>query len=121
MIFTFWVLLVILTLWFTHKWMQAKKYADLPGPAWYLSLPLIGHAYMLGSNPCTKMLELREKYGDIFRLDVGSFPSIFLISKSLLNQAFRKDEFNGRIWNEMPALGIDVPHDNVTGNRVAHS
>jgi len=115
MILTFSAFLTVVILWFTHKWRQAQKYADLPGPAWYLSLPLVGHAYMLGSNPCTKMFELREKYGDIFRLDVGSFPSVFLTSRTLFNEAFKKEVFSGRIWIEMPVLNMIAPHDELTG------
>jgi hypothetical protein len=101
--------------WFVYKWLQAQKYADLPGPAWYLSLPLVGHAYLLGSNPCSKMVELRKKYGNLFRLDVGSFPTVHINSRALINEAFRKEEFSGRIWNEMPALTAILPHDKITG------
>jgi hypothetical protein len=110
-----WILPALAIAWLAYKWLQAQKYSDLPGPAWYLSLPLIGHSYLLGSNPCSKMFELRTKYGNIFRLDVGSFPTVFLNSRALLNEAFRKDEFNGRIWNSMPAISLLQPKDKLTG------
>jgi len=116
MIALIWLFLVAITLWFSKKWLQAQKYADLPGPAWYLSLPLIGHAYMLGPNPCKKMFELKKKYGNIFRFDVGSFPTVILTSKSLIGDAFKREEFSGRIWNEVPILKTQAATDRDTGN-----
>jgi hypothetical protein len=67
--------------WLSFKWLQARRYVDLPGPPWYLSLPFIGHAYLLGKNPCKKTIELSRKYGPIFRLDLGKMPTVFLTSR----------------------------------------
>jgi len=117
MIVLIWPFLAIIIYWFTKKWLQAQSYIDLPGPAWYLSLPIIGHSYMLGSNPCTKLLELRKKYGNIFRFDVGNKPTVILLSKKLVNEAFKREDFSGRTWLDFPTPKSQAKVDQQTGNK----
>jgi len=62
MILLLWIVLfLVIVPWFYKKWKIGQKFVDLPGPAWYASLPLIGHSYLLGSNPGKTILELRSE------------------------------------------------------------
>ncbi len=57
------VLLVILLL----KYVRNVKYSHFPGPSSMLSLPMVGHAHLLGADPCESLLKMQKKYGDVFR------------------------------------------------------
>ncbi len=87
-----------------RKLLRDLKYSSFPGPSPFLSLPLIGHGYLLGSDVAEKLSECQRKYGDVFRFDVGAFPSIFLCSHEAVAEAFRKEAFSGRFFNELPGL-----------------
>ena len=34
---------------------------------------------MLGTDPVRKLLEMREKYGNVFRFDIGFMPSVIFM------------------------------------------
>ena len=40
---------------------------NAPGPSPLISLPLVGHGYLLGTNVMEALFHYKEKYGGIFR------------------------------------------------------
>jgi hypothetical protein len=52
-------------------WLNQNK--QPPGP---FGFPLLGHLPLLGSNPSVKCMQLAKKYGDIFRIRMGSWINI---------------------------------------------
>ncbi len=94
------VFLVVVLL--CKRWLNDLKYRHFPGPSPFLSLPLLGHGYLLGAEPCLKMLEYMKTYGDIFRFDIGDTPTVLLCKYDEVKEAYTKDSFNGRYWNEIP-------------------
>ncbi|XP_068927618.1 cytochrome P450 1A2 isoform X2 [Petaurus breviceps papuanus] len=66
-----------------------------PGPwAW----PLIGNILTLGKNPHLALTQLREKYGDVMQIQIGSTPVIVLSGLETIRQALVKqgEDFKGR-------------------------
>ncbi|XP_072484447.1 cytochrome P450 1A1 [Notamacropus eugenii] len=66
-----------------------------PGPwAW----PLIGNILTLGKNPHLALTQLREKYGDVMQIQIGSTPVLVLSGLETIKQALVKqgDDFKGR-------------------------
>jgi len=110
------LLLGLILAWFWRQWTVGRKFRDLPGPAWYLKLPLIGHSYMLGKNPTRSILKLTKKYGGLFRMDIGSFPTVVIASYDLMAEAFKREDFNGRIWNEIDTFRAMMAKHQKTGN-----
>ncbi len=101
--------LCLLLLHILKKWLDNRKYKDLKGPSPLLSLPMVGHGYLLGTNPAVKLAELHRRHGDIFRFDIGDFPTVVLNSYDLIKEAFYKEEFSGRHWNEIPSFRAIFP------------
>ncbi len=100
----FQLILVLFVFFVSKKWLRDRRYSHFPGPSPFLSFPLIGHGYLLGDEPATKLLEMQKKYGDIFRFDIGSTPTIMLCKYEQLKEAFVKESFSGRYWNTIPTL-----------------
>lgn len=68
--------------------LRNKTYA--PGP-W--GLPVVGHLLQFGENPPETFMKWREKYGDIFRIRLGSWNAIVLNGYSVIKEAMeRKDD-----------------------------
>ncbi|CAG7716271.1 unnamed protein product [Allacma fusca] len=64
-----------------------------PGPS---GLPIVGNALRLGKSNYKTVLALREKYGDIIGLRMGTKWFVYLINPDDAREAFRKPEFSGR-------------------------
>ncbi|XP_074656731.1 cytochrome P450 1A1-like [Tubulanus polymorphus] len=66
-----------------------------PGP-W--GLPIIGHLPALGKNAHLTFMKMRAKYGDVFRIRLGSFPTIVVNGDELIREVTnaRVDDFAGR-------------------------
>lgn len=107
--FFFIFLLALLAYFLLTRLASKRKYSDFPGPSPFLSLPIIGHGYLLGSDPLAKLIEFRRRYGDVFRLDIGNQPTIFLGTNNLMAEAFRKEAFSGRKFNEIDTLNAVLP------------
>ncbi|XP_036590386.1 cytochrome P450 1A2-like [Trichosurus vulpecula] len=72
-----------------------KGLKEPPGPwAW----PLIGNILTLGKNPHLALAQLREKYGDVMQIQIGSTPVLVLSGLETIRQALVKqgDVFKGR-------------------------
>ncbi len=109
MLGTLFVLLVVAFV--ARKWLQAQKYKDFNGPSPFLSFPFVGHGYLLGSDPASKLHEMKRNYGDVFRLDVGDLPSVVFTTYEQIKEAFSKEVFSGRQFNEIPTLNAVFPVD----------
>ena len=105
-----WLLLaLVVTAYLAKRYLSNLKYGDFDGPSPWLSFPLIGHGYLLGDRPPQKLREFQKKYGDIFRLDIGDAPTIMICKYGLVKEAFAKEAFSGRFWNEIPTLNAVAP------------
>ncbi|XP_068927264.1 cytochrome P450 1A1-like [Petaurus breviceps papuanus] len=72
-----------------------KGLKNPPGPwAW----PLIGNILTLGKNPHLALTQLREKYGDVMQIQIGSTPVLVLSGLETIRQALVKqgEDFKGR-------------------------
>ncbi len=107
------LLVILVVVYLTRKCIVNQKYKEFSGPNPYLSLPLVGHGYLLGSDTAAKFMELRKEYGDIFRFDLGDVPTLVLTTYDLMKEAFQKDVFSGRTFNEVPTFNAVYPrgHD----------
>ena len=68
----------------------------------YFSLPLIGHMYVLGRKPVEVLHAHQKKYGDIFRLDSGPLPTVFLCNYEQIVNAMKQDIFAARPHHLIP-------------------
>ena len=104
----FWVLLfvVLVVVWVIRRLKHSAKWDHFPGHRSHTSLPLIGHSYLFGTTPLECLNENREKYGDIFRLDFGNFPTVWLCDYDDVSDTFKQDIFTDRPHHLMPAMGM---------------
>ncbi|ESP03944.1 hypothetical protein LOTGIDRAFT_110341 [Lottia gigantea] len=90
-IVTFWLALltVLLIQYFTAEG------NDIPGPR---GIPIFGYLPYFGKNPHLTFMELRKKYGDVFSVQMGSFPAIVISGKDTIKEALvtSGDDFSGR-------------------------
>ena len=66
------------------------------------SLPFIRHLYCLGRMPVEELHKHRRKFGDVFRLDSGPLPSIFLCNYEQMNKVLKQDATAGRPHHLIP-------------------
>ena len=66
------------------------------------SLPFIGHLYRLGRTPVEELHKHRRRFGDVFRLDSGPLPSIFLCNYEQMNKVLKQDATAGRPHHLIP-------------------
>ncbi|ESO82456.1 hypothetical protein LOTGIDRAFT_54271, partial [Lottia gigantea] len=66
-----------------------------PGPR---GVPLLGYLPFFGDSPHLTFMKLREKYGNIFSIQMGSLPAVVIHGKDLIKEALvnRGDDFSGR-------------------------
>jgi len=99
-------LLCILFLLIAFKWWRQHLYLaqvdHIPGHSSWTSLPFIGHLYRLGKTPVEALHEHRKKYGDVFRLDSGPLPSVFLCNYEHMTKVLKQDATAGRPHHLIP-------------------
>ncbi|KAK3102385.1 hypothetical protein FSP39_010985 [Pinctada imbricata] len=78
-----------------------------PGP-W--GFPLLGHLPLLGKDPLSKFDTYRKKYGDIYRIRFGKWPTVIINGKAAIKKALyhRGDAFNDRPEFESVRLVSDM-------------
>uniref|UniRef100_F7BKP6 Cytochrome P450 1A n=1 Tax=Monodelphis domestica TaxID=13616 RepID=F7BKP6_MONDO len=86
-----------LVFWIIDSYHQRvpKGFKSPPGPwAW----PLIGNVLTLGKNPHLVLTQMREKYGDVMQIQIGSTPVLVLSGLETIRHALVKqgDDFKGR-------------------------
>lgn len=66
-----------------------------PGP-W--GFPIVGHLPFLGENPVKKLSQYRNEYGDIFSIQMGSYPAVVLNGTEVIRKALsgHLEAFAGR-------------------------
>ncbi len=70
-----------------------------PGPKALSSLPILGHSYMLGSEPIPVLRTLHKRHGDIVRFDLGPNPTILVGSYDMLLDLFKRE-----VWTRQDFL-----------------
>eukprot|EP00026_Physarum_polycephalum_P004022 Phypoly_transcript_04039.p1 GENE.Phypoly_transcript_04039~~Phypoly_transcript_04039.p1 ORF type:complete len:483 (+),score=44.48 Phypoly_transcript_04039:88-1536(+) len=108
MVFIIVLTIILLVVGFVfHK---NKSFKDLnypPGPLW---LPFIGSAWALGTNPFhlhVTMARLAEKWGPVFRLQLGSTPFVVITDPGIVKDTFAGLEspailrFNSIMWTKI--------------------
>ena len=73
------------------RWNHLRKWDHFPGPQASQALPLVGHAYLVGSNPIKTFLDMKQKYGNVFRLDLGPAPCVIIAGFEEANAAFKSE------------------------------
>ncbi|KAH0705282.1 hypothetical protein KY290_009969 [Solanum tuberosum] len=69
-----------------------RKFQNLP-PSPFISLPIIGHLYLLKKKPLHKTLaNISEKHGPLLYLRFGSRPVLVVSSPSLAEECFTKND-----------------------------
>ncbi|XP_059086666.1 cytochrome P450 2M1-like [Tigriopus californicus] len=76
----------------------------LRGPSPWTSFPIVGHAWMLGEDIPAGLEDLANKYGPVFRFDLGDMPTVIISGYEELVDACKMNEFNGRSWGRMPFI-----------------
>ena len=69
-----------------------------PGP-W--GFPIVGHLHLLGKFPQLTFLEMAKRYGDIFRIRVGKWPTLVLNGRDAINECLLRQ---GRVFAGRPAF-----------------
>lgn len=65
-----------------------KSAGTLPGP---MALPIIGHLHLIGGSSLHILLrDMSTKYGDVFRLKLGSKETVIVSTKKAIQEAFVK-------------------------------
>ncbi|KAG8175381.1 hypothetical protein JTE90_007392 [Oedothorax gibbosus] len=64
-----------------------------------MGLPIVGYLPFLTKKPYAKLTELKNKYGPIFRIFMGSQEIIVLCDFKIIKEAFALDAFMGRPSN----------------------
>lgn len=80
-----------------------KKYKNLPPGPW--GLPFVGYLYsIINENVHYKYLDLSRKYGKIFSLKLGQKNLVVIADAKMIKEAFNKEEFSGKPYNEFYKL-----------------
>jgi cytochrome P450 len=93
------VILAAILFYLIHKRITFLR--KLPPGPW--GIPILGSMPILfGKNVFAEFEKYRQQYGDIFSVGLGDFNCIVLNGHKLIQEAFRRDEFQGRpeleIW-----------------------
>ena len=66
-----------------------------PGPS-FPPLPILGHAHLLGKDANIGFCRLRDKYGDIYQLQLGPERAVVLNDFTTIQEVMAKDVFSAR-------------------------
>ena len=90
--FAFGILAIVLLALHVKKYRQPKMFP--PGPRF--PFPLIGDGYLMGTDLTRGFFNLREKYGDIVGMFLGTQRTVVLFNADTIIEAMAKDEISGR-------------------------
>ncbi len=105
-----WLLATILVVIGIHRLWRSSRWNHIPGHKSYTSLPLLGHIYLFGDKPLECLDENQKKFGNIFRLDIGNFPTVWLCDYDDITAAFKQDNFSDRTFQQLPLLVCSSTH-----------
>jgi len=79
---------------FSSHFLLKQKRRYLPGP-W--GIPVLGHLPFFGPSPPRTFARWRQKYGNVFRIRLGSWKTVVLNGYDVIKEAADKDnDFSGR-------------------------
>ncbi|XP_052061622.1 cytochrome P450 1A1-like [Mytilus californianus] len=85
---------LVLVKFFLKLWNDL--YLSPPGP-W--GFPILGHLPLLGSNPARTLMNISKTYGDVFKIRMGSWPTIVLNSREAIREALMD---HGEVFSDRP-------------------
>jgi len=85
--------------WILKYLRYQSKWNHIPGYSGWNSLPFIGHMHYVGKEPVERLNECNKKFGDIFRLDAGPWPTVWLCNYKEITEAMKKDVFSDRPYH----------------------
>ena len=91
-----WALIVVILCLLLESYKSRRHMLPKPPGPW--GWPILGYLPHLGRKPHLKITELRQKFGDVFRVQFGSREAIFLNGIEVIKQAMVKqaNDFAGR-------------------------
>ena len=104
MIFPFLLVFVLVIL--IRRIFYLSKWNNFPGFKSWCSIPLLGHAYRLGSDPIGNLYKYQKQFGNIFRMDIGKFPTVIICNYKDAQEVYKKEEFSGRPFHKVPFVYI---------------
>lgn len=81
-------------------------YLSPPGP-W--GFPILGHLPLLGSNPAKTLMNMSRTYGDVFKIRMGSWPTIVLNSREAIREALMD---KGEVFSDRPEFYTEISYYN---------
>lgn len=87
------ILQLISLLWLIHflwKKLIAGRRSPLPEPPGPYGLPVFGYMPFLGKKPHLALTQLKEKYGDIFQLQIGTQNTVVISNIDIIREAYSK-------------------------------
>ena len=111
-----WLFFLAVVLWYWRRLRYFARWDHIPGykSTWrsvttiplhsncctnimsQVSFPLIGHLYIHAKAPIEKLLESRQKFGEVFRLDSGFIPTVWLCNYDDITMALKQDSLQYR-------------------------
>ena len=89
-----------------------KGFPPTPG----LTLPFMGHAYLLGADAEAGFSKLRQKLGDIFGLNFGPNPTVVMCDFDSLQEAMSKEGLLARPKFFSGVRKCNLPDGSASGN-----
>ncbi|CAC5404020.1 CYP1A1 [Mytilus coruscus] len=99
------VVTLVLVNFFQTLWNDL--YLSPPGP-W--GFPIFGHLPLLGRNPAKTLLNISKTYGDVFKIRMGSWPTIVLNSREAIREALMD---KGEVFSDRPAFYTGISYYNM--------
>ncbi|XP_059152532.1 cytochrome P450 2U1-like [Physella acuta] len=90
-----------------YFWLTTKKDVPKLPPTPGISLPYLGHLYLLQKNPRQQFLRFAKTLGPVFRLQMGNFTVIVLNTYDVLTEALVKQ---ADFFSHRPKIDLLVQH-----------
>ena len=88
---------------YVRRLKHLSRWDHFPGYKSYSSIPLAGHVWRI-SNFLQHFRQMQADHGDVFRLDWGDRPTVYVCSHELASEALSSDAFNGMPHKDMMGL-----------------
>lgn len=107
----FLAVIFVLSLFWLYLSRPPRRFPPTPG----LSLPFMGHAYLLGADADAGLSKLRKKLGDIFGLNFGPNPTVVICDLDSLQEAMSKEGLLDRPSFFSGARKCNLPDGSASG------
>lgn len=88
------IIILVFTVLFCSILQRYLLSRRLPRGPW--GLPIVGHLHLLGNNPSETFIKLSKKYGAIFFIRLGKWPTLVLNDAKNIREALSNDAFADR-------------------------